>query len=108
MRRKDWATLMSLMAAQTTLILGIGAFGFHRLETRMDRMENRMEARMDRMEARMDRMETRMDGIETRLGNLDRRVARIEGLLMPREGSDAPPASGGQAESGDGGATPQP
>ena len=63
MKRKDWATLVSLVAAQTTLILGIGAFGFLRLETRMDRMEARMEARMDRIEERFD--------------DLDRRVARI-------------------------------
>ena len=61
MKRRDWALLVSLMAAQTTLILGIGAFAFLRLE-----------ARMDRLEARMDRMEERLD-------NLDRRVARIEG-----------------------------
>ena len=63
MKRRDWALLISLMAAQTTLILGIGAFAFQRLE-----------ARMDRFEARMDRMEERLD-------DLDRRVARIEGIL---------------------------
>ena len=76
MKRRDWALLVSLMAAQTTLILGIGAFAFLRLE-----------ARMDRLEARMDRMEERLD-------NLDRRVARIEGILRIQADADPePPAS---------------
>ena len=94
MKRKDWAMLVSLLAAQTTLILGIGAFGFHRLEARMDRLEDRM----DRIEGRMDRMEERLD-------TLDRRVARIEGFLglaaagdsrerpAPSDGNGSPPAS---------------
>ena len=63
------------MAAQTTLILGIGAFAFLRLE-----------ARMDRLEARMDRMEERLD-------NLDRRVARIEGILRIQVDAEAPDAA---------------
>ncbi len=75
MKRRDWALLVSLMAAQTTLILGIGAFAFLRLE-----------ARMDRLEARMDRMEERLD-------NLDRRVARIEGILRIQADADAPDAA---------------
>ena len=76
MKRRDWALLVSLMAAQTTLILGIGAFAFLRLEVRMDRME-----------ARMDRMDERLD-------NLDRRVARIEGILRIRaDAAEEPPAS---------------
>ena len=63
MKKKDWLTLGSLMLAQTGLILGIFAFGYLRLEARMDRMEDRMER------------------IEERLNDLDRRVARIEGIL---------------------------
>ena len=88
MKRRDWTLLVSLMVVQTTLILGIGAFGFYRLDDRMDRMEARLDERMDRIEARMDRMETRLD-------DLDRRVARIEGILrlqadgdLSDEGSD--------------------
>ena len=77
MKRRDWSLLVSLMVAQTTLILGIGAFGFHRLE-----------ARMDRIERRMDRIEDRMDRIEDRLDGLDRRVARIEGFLLLRADED--------------------
>lgn len=79
MKRRDWALLVSLMAAQTTLILGIGAFAFLRLEARMDRLETRM----DRFEARM----------EERLDNLDRRVARIEGILRIQADADAPDAA---------------
>ncbi|MDE2659372.1 MAG: hypothetical protein OXI45_04110 [Acidobacteriota bacterium] len=75
MKRRDWALLVSLMAAQTTLILGIGAFAFVRLEARMDRLETRM----DRFEARM----------EERLDDLDRRVARIEGILRIQADADA-------------------
>ena len=71
MKRRDWALLVSLMAAQTTLILGIGAFAF------------------DRLEARMDRLETRMDWMEERLDHLDRRVARIEGILRIQADADA-------------------
>ena len=67
MKKKDWITLGSLMLAQTGLILGIFAFGYLRLEARMDRLEARVDARMDRIEGRLD--------------NLDRRVARIEGIL---------------------------
>ena len=63
MKKKDWLTLGSLMLAQTGLILGIFAFGYLRLEARMDRIEDRL-----------DRMEMRLD-------DLDRRVARIEGIL---------------------------
>ena len=81
MKRRDWTLLVSLMVAQTTLILGIGAFGFYRLDDRMDRMEARLDERMDRIEARMDRMETRLD-------DLDRRVARIEGILRLQAGGD--------------------
>ena len=92
MKRKDWATLLSLMAAQTTLILGIGAFGFYRLEARMDRMEARMETRMDRIEERLD--------------DLDRRVARIEGFLGLAEAEDAPPGSGRPARPSGSGAPP--
>lgn len=80
MKRRDRALLVSLMAAQTTLILGIGAFAFVRLEARMDRLE----ARMDRFEARM----------EERLDDLDRRVARIEGILrIQADAASEPPAS---------------
>ena len=83
MKRRDWALLVSLMAAQTALLLGIGAFAFDRLEARMDRLE----ARMDRFEARMDRMEERLD-------DLDRRVARIEGILrIQADAAEEPPAS---------------
>ncbi len=81
MKPRDWTLLVSLMVAQTTLILGIGAFGFYRLDDRMDRMEARLDERMDRIEARMDRM-------ETRLGDLDRRVARIEGILRLQADGD--------------------
>ncbi len=81
MKRRDWTLLVSLMVAQTTLILGIGAFGFYRLDDRMDRMEARLDERMDRIEARMDRMETRLD-------DLDRRVARIEGILRLQADGD--------------------
>ena len=81
MKRRDWTLLVSLMVAQTTLILGIGGFGFYRLDDRMDRMEARLDERMDRIEARMDRMETRLD-------DLDRRVARIEGILRIRADGD--------------------
>ena len=63
MKRRDWTLLVSLMVAQTTLILGIGAFGFYRLDDRMDRME-------------------------TRLDDLDRRVARIEGILRLQADGD--------------------
>ena len=72
MKRRDWA-LPGLAdgGAQTTLILGIGAFAFLRLE------------------ARMDRLETRMDRMEERLDNLDRRVARIEGILRIQADADA-------------------
>ena len=63
MKKKDWITLGSLLLAQTGLILGIFAFGYLRLEARMDRIEDRL-----------DRMEMRLD-------DLDRRVARIEGIL---------------------------
>ena len=83
MKRRDWTLLVSLMVAQTTLILGIGAFGFYRLDDRMDRMEARLDERMDRIEARMDRMETRLD-------DLDRRVARIEGILRLQADGNAP------------------
>ena len=82
MKRRDWALLVSLMAAQTALLLGIGAFAFQRLEARMDRLE----ARMDRLETRLDRMEDRM---EERLDDLDRRVARIEGILRIQADADA-------------------
>ena len=67
MKKKDWITLGSLMLAQAGLILGIFAFGYLRLEARMDRLEARVDARMDRIEGRLD--------------DLDRRVARIEGIL---------------------------
>ena len=40
MKKKDWITLGSLMLVQTGLILGIFAFGYLRLEARMDRMED--------------------------------------------------------------------
>ena len=90
MKRRDWTMLVSLMVAQTTLILGIGVFGFYRLDERMDRMEARLDERMDRIEARMDRMETRMDRMETRLDDLDRRVARIEGILRLQAAGNAP------------------
>lgn len=83
MKRRDWTLLVSLMVAQTTLILGIGGFGFYRLDERMDRMEARLDERMDRIEARMDRMETRLD-------DLDRRVARIEGILRLQADGNAP------------------
>ena len=86
MKRRDWALLVSLMAAQTGLLLGIGAFAFQRLEARMDRLE----ARMDRLETRMDRMEARM---EERLDDLDRRVARIEGILRIQADADASDAA---------------
>ena len=93
MKRRDWIPFASMLVAQTALLLGIGAFGFHRLEARMDRMD----ARMDRMEARMDRMEARMDErmgrIEDRLDNLDRRVARIEGILRIRVEDDGQASS---------------
>ena len=81
MKRRDWTLLVSLMVAQTTLILGIGGFGFYRLDDRMDRMEARLDERMDRIEARMDWMETRLD-------DLDRRVARIEGILRLQADGD--------------------
>ena len=90
MKRRDWTLLVSLMVAQTTLILGIGAFGFYRLDDRMDRMEARLDERMDRMEARMDRLEARMDRMEARLDDLDRRVARIEGILRLQADADPP------------------
>ena len=81
MKKKDWIPFVSLMMAQTTLILGIGAFGFHRLEARLDRMEARLDGRMDRLEVRMDRLE--------------QRVARIEGFLgLENENEAAAPASG--------------
>ena len=82
MKKKDWLTLGSLMLAQTGLILGIFAFGYLRLEARMDRME-------DRMDARMDRIEERLDGLEIRLDDLDRRVARIEGILRLQADGEA-------------------
>ena len=85
MKRRDWALLVSLMAAQTTLILGIGAFAFLRLE-----------ARMDRLEARMDRMEERLD-------NLDRRVARIEGILRIQADADAEPPASAPSDAGSAG-----
>ena len=71
MKKKDWLTLGSLMLAQTGLILGIFAFGYLRLEARMDRMEDRMER------------------IEERLNDLDRRVARIEGILRLQADGEA-------------------
>ena len=77
MKRKDWIPFVSLGVAQAALMLGIAAFGFAHLDTRMDRIE----ARMDRIEARMDRIEDRLD-------DLDRRVARIEGVLMLRAEQD--------------------
>ena len=89
MKRRDWALLVSLMAAQTALLLGIGAFAFDRLEARMDRLE----ARMDRFEARMDRMEDRLD-------DLDRRVARIEGILRIQADADAPDAVARPSDAG--------
>ena len=75
MKKKDWLTLGSLMLAQTGLILGIFAFGYLRLEARMDRMEDSMDARMDRIEERLD--------------DLDRRVARIEGILRLQADGEA-------------------
>ena len=75
MKKKDWLTLGSLMLAQTGLILGIFAFGYLRLEARLDRMEDRMDARMDRIEERLD--------------DLDRRVARIEGILRLQADGEA-------------------
>lgn len=90
MKRRDWALLVSLMAAQTTLILGIGAFAFLRLEARMDRLE----ARMDRFEARM----------EERLDNLDRRVARIEGILRIQADAAAESPASAPSDAGSAGA----
>lgn len=87
MKRRDWALLVSLMAAQTTLILGIGAFAFLRLE-----------ARMDRLEARMDRMEERLD-------DLDRRVARIEGILRLQADADAEPPASAPSDDGSAGSS---
>ena len=86
MKRRDWALLVSLMAAQTGLLLGIGAFAFQRLEARMDRLE----ARMDRLEARM----------EERLDDLDRRVARIEGILRIQADADAQDAVARPSDAG--------
>ena len=100
MKRRDWALLVSLMAAQTTLILGIGAFAFLRLEARMDRLETRM----DRFEARMDRMEAR---IEERLDDLDRRVARIEGILRIQADADAEPPASAPSDAGSAGSSGQ-
>ena len=94
MKRRDWALLVSLMAAQTTLSLGIGAFAFDRLEARMDRLE----ARMDRFEARMDRMEERLD-------DLDRRVARIEGILRIQADADASDAAVRPSDAGSAGSS---
>ena len=96
MKRRDWALLVSLMAAQTALLLGVGAFAFLRLEARMDRIE----ARMDRMEARMDRFEARM---EERLDDLDRRVARIEGILRIQADADAEPPASAPSDAGSSG-----
>ena len=96
MKRRDWALLVALMAAQTTLILGIGAFAFLRLEARMDRLE----ARMDRLETRLDRMEERM---EERLDDLDRRVARIEGILRIRADADPEPPAPAPSDAGSAG-----
>lgn len=90
LKRRDWTLLVSLMVAQTTLILGIGAFGFYRLDERIDRIEARMDRMEARLDERMDRIEARMDRMETRLDDLDRRVARIEGILRLQADGNAP------------------
>ena len=69
-KTKDWIPFVSRGIAQAALMLGIAAFGFAHLDSRMDRLE-----------ARMDRIEERLD-------DLDRRVSRIEGVLMLRADQD--------------------
>ena len=96
MKRRDWIPFASMMVAQTALLLGIGAFAFQRLETRMDRLE----ARMDRLETRLDQMEERM---EERLDDLDRRVARIEGILRIQADAAAEPPASAPSDAGSAG-----